>query len=184
MNGHHKYDRYFGVYDEVLGERADKPLRLLEIGVSADSLTMWRSCFPAAEVLGLDLSLGGPMNQDDLANVPGTTFVHGDQADRELLMGLGSFDVIIDDGGHRPEQQVDSFEVLFPRMNAGGWYFIEDLHTSWCEGYGPGNMLDFCDELVDDLHARWQGREPRLAISEIRVIDSLLAVRRLDEVLG
>lgn len=176
-HGHHKYDRYFRVYDEVLGALVDQPLRLLEIGVSADSLTMWRSCFPAAEIVGLDQSPRGPTNQDDLAAVPGVTFILGDQTDCMLLQSLGSFDVIVDDGGHRPRQQIGAFKELFPRMRAGGWYFIEDLHTSYWANYGSGNTVKFAAELLDDLHAVWQDREPRWAMSEVRVIDSLLAVR-------
>jgi hypothetical protein len=177
-HGHHKYDRYFRVYDEALGAQADQPLRLLEIGVSADSLTMWRSCFPTAEIVGLDLSPGGPTNLDELARVPGITFVLGDQTDHELLERLGSFDVIVDDGGHRPEQQKGSFSTLFPRMNPGGWYFIEDLHTSYWPEYGEGSTIAFVKALIDELHAVWAAVSPTWPIQEVRVIDSLVAIRR------
>jgi hypothetical protein len=178
-HGHHKYDRYFRVYDEALGAQADQPLRLLEIGVSADSLMMWRSCFPAAEIVGLDLSLGGPTNMDDLRRVPGATFVLGDQSNSTLLESLGAFDVIVDDGGHRPEQQVGSFEVLFPRMNPDGWYFIEDLHTSYWSEYGEGSTVEFVKTLIEELHASWAGISPKWPIQEVRVIDSLVAIRRV-----
>jgi hypothetical protein len=178
-HGHHKYDRYFRVYDEALGARADQPLRLLEIGVSADSLTMWRSCFPAAEIVGLDFSPAGPTNQDELATVPGAIFVLGDQTDSELLESLGAFDVVVDDGGHRPEQQLGTFAVLFTRMNPGGWYFIEDLHTSYWPEYGEGSAVEFAKSLIDDLHARWAGATANWPVDELRVIDSLIAIRRI-----
>jgi hypothetical protein len=38
---------------------------------------------------------------------------------------------VIEDGGHTMRQQITSFEVLFPFLNPGGIYFLEDLLTSW-----------------------------------------------------
>jgi hypothetical protein len=39
-----------------------------------------------------------------------------------------SVDVIIDDGGHTTEQQIVTFEELFPILNPGGVYLCEDIH--------------------------------------------------------
>jgi hypothetical protein len=37
------------------------------------------------------------------------------------------FDVIIDDGLHEAEAQMNTFANLFPRLKNGGYYFIEDI---------------------------------------------------------
>lgn len=179
-HGHDKYDRYFPVYDDTFG-RWEHAFRLLEIGCSERSLETWRDCFPLAEITGLDLNPGGATNQEDLAGVSGVTYVEGDQRDVDLLRRLGAYDVVVDDGGHIPVDQILTFTTLFPLMPSGGWYFIEDLHTSYYGGgYGPESAVDFLKELLDDMHsAQMQPpRTPNWPVAELRLIDSLVAIRR------
>ena len=38
-----------------------------------------------------------------------------------------NFDVIIDDGSHKPSDQIKSFEILWPMLSDGGLYIIEDV---------------------------------------------------------
>lgn len=85
----------------------------------------------------------------------------GDQADIKFLETFisasgGGFDVIIDDGGHTMNQQITSFNRLFPIVKPGGIYFVEDLATSYMEGYGgkkgSGTMMEMVQELLDDLN--------------------------------
>ena len=40
----------------------------------------------------------------------------------------GKFDAIIDDGGHGNCMISNSFDKLWPQLNPGGYYFIEDMH--------------------------------------------------------
>ena len=59
----------------------------------------------------------------------------GDQSDAPTVRQWatssgGHFDVIIDDGGHTNRQILTSFTELWPHVNAGGYYFIEDLQVS------------------------------------------------------
>lgn len=138
---------------------------------------MWRDCFPLAEVIGLDINPRGPTNQDNLREVAGVTFIEGDQRNVDLLEALGCFDVVIDDGGHIPVEQILTFSILFPRMHSGGWYFIEDLHTSYY-GYDGGSTITFLQEMLDDLHARYQQKQQRWPVSEMRVVDSLVGFRK------
>lgn len=150
---------------------------MLEIGCSERSLTTWRNCFPLAAIVGLDISPRGPTNQEDLGSVEGVTFIEGDQRDVELLRSLGVFDVVIDDGGHIPHEQLLTFRTLFLAMPVGGWYFIEDLHTSY-DGYDGGSTIDFLKFVLDDMHARYQQLEQRWPIGEMRVVDSLVGFRK------
>ena len=41
----------------------------------------------------------------------------------------GQFDVIVDDGGHNSMHILKTFEYMWPQLNPGGLYFIEDLHV-------------------------------------------------------
>jgi hypothetical protein len=158
--------------------------RLLEIGVSKRSLVTWLECFPDAEVVGLDTEPNGPTNTDDIAGIENDrlTFVLGDQTDVDLLESLGAFDAIFDDGGHHSRQQIASFMTLFPRMNSGGWYFIEDIHCSYMAGYQDDGLttMDFIQFLLDDMHSRYMtppGTQ-EWPISEVRFVDSVAAFRR------
>ena len=62
----------------------------------------------------------------------------GDQANFQVLDSWiqksgGNFDIIIDDGGHHNCQISNSFDRLWPQLNPGGYYFIEDMHVLWNE---------------------------------------------------
>jgi hypothetical protein len=71
----------------------------------------------------------------------GINVVVGDQADKETLKSWvkttgGNFNAIIDDGGHRNEQIIRSFYALWPTLNAGGYYFIEDIQVGFVVPFG------------------------------------------------
>ena len=58
-----------------------------------------------------------------------------DQSKREDLQKFISrygdnFDIILDDGGHTMEQQQISLGFLFRYVKPGGYYIIEDVHSS------------------------------------------------------
>lgn len=117
-------------YDFFLSHLRDEPIRLLEIGIGAgSSLPMWSQYFPKAIIFAIDIQSYPPSKIDRV------TTLRLDQADRAALRKVikkhGPFDVIIDDGGHMMGQQQTSLGVLFPALNEGGLYFIEDLHTSY-----------------------------------------------------
>lgn len=181
--GHSKYDWYFPFFDSALRDHEVK--RLLEIGNSDRSLLTWLECFPEAEIVGLDVENHGPTGQDDhhalAAEHERLTFFQGDQVDAHTLYKLGSFDVVVDDGGHHSYQQLASFAELFPKMQPG-WYFIEDLHCSYVEIYqddGP-TTIGFLKTLFDDVNARYypNPRERRWPIGEVRFADSIVGIER------
>jgi hypothetical protein len=67
-----------------------------------------------------------------------------DQSKREQLQKAidvsgGDIDVLLDDGGHTMQQQQVSLGFLFKFVKPGGYYILEDVHTSipalW-SGYG------------------------------------------------
>ena len=133
---------YADAYERHLGHLRDRPLTLLEIGIGgyADptrggaSLRMWKQYFPAAHIIGLDVKDKSVVAEDRI------TILQGDQGDRAFLADLGSrygpFDVVIDDGSHRCEHVIGTFQALFPFVRDGGFYVVEDLQTSYWGRYG------------------------------------------------
>ena len=55
----------------------------------------------------------------------------GDQADRafwtQFKKDVPVIDVLIDDGGHHPNEMRVTFEELFPILRPGGVYICEDI---------------------------------------------------------
>ena len=134
---------------------------VLEIGLQTDkSIRMWEAFFPNATIYGIDIDPRCKEFEGGRRKV----FI-GDQSDkvflREVVSAASSpFDVIIDDGSHRVEHQIASFDFLFPMLSEHGIYVIEDtggavgdyrLRTVgalkkmvdhimyWPKGYDPGD---------------------------------------------
>lgn len=136
---------YTRVYESILRNARQRPLRLLEIGLlhpalhgqqrnaaggfsQAPSLQMWAEYLPNAQIFGLDI--------EDFSSFvhPRAVALQADQGDRASLAravnaaGKLGFDVIIDDGSHASHHQQISLGVLFAHLNSGGVYIVEDLH--------------------------------------------------------
>ncbi len=133
------HHNYVEIYEQLFAPMRHRGLRILEIGVEeGKSMRLWEAYFPTANIFGLDIM---SKTQHDSARV--ATLV-ADQGKREELKAaldrIGrDFDIIIDDGGHRMDQQQISFATLFPVVKPGGLYIIEDIHTSFphvAKGFG------------------------------------------------
>ena len=156
---------YTKVYAHFLRPYKFRSIKLLEIGVGgrgpADggaSLRMWKDYFPFGQIYGLDLYDKTSLQE------PRIRIFQGDQSDPEALRRVtgatGDLDVIIDDGSHRNEHVVRTFELLFPRLKAGGLYFVEDTQTSYWPRYGGSSenlqqaptLMNFFKHRVDNIH--------------------------------
>lgn len=100
---------------------------VIEIGVETErSVRMWEEFFPNATIHGIDINPGCA------AYSSGRVKIHvGSQADEAFLERCvssmsGGIDIVIDDGSHRPDHQIASFNFLFPRLSSHGIYVIED----------------------------------------------------------
>lgn len=162
----HKWVHYFDVYHRHFERfRGRKPV-VLEFGVSqGGSLQMWRDYFGrGAKLHGVDIN--PKCKQLEQRN---TRIFIGDQEDRGFLRSIvdevGPIDVLIEDGGHRPRQQINTFEEVYPTMHEDGVFLIEDLHTSYWPRYDggihrPGTFMEYAKDLTDQLNA-WHSRQPR-----------------------
>jgi hypothetical protein len=149
---------YTDVYEAYLSGWRQKPITILEIGLGVPgdnwnakmshgrneggggSLRMWYGYFPHATIHGADINPAPHLDNDRI-----TTHVL-DQGDPDaiaaFLDGLGDveFDLVVDDGSHRPDHQQVSLGCIFPRVRSGGLYIIEDLLTNGKGDGGRGRM--------------------------------------------
>jgi Methyltransferase domain len=186
-----KQDSYPDAYHRHFSRFQGSPVTMVEIGVlGGGSLQMWRTYFgPQSRIIGLDID---PKCREHAGD--GIEIFIGDQADRAFLGSLadevGPIDLVVDDGGHEKEQQITSFEVLFPRLSPRGVYACEDVHSSYLPSFGSGrsgrphegSFIAYTKELIDELHTWFsEGAEPtdftRSTIS-IHIYTSLVIFER------
>jgi hypothetical protein len=133
--------------------------RVLEIGVQTDrSIRMWEEFFPNATIYGLDIDPQCGRFEGDRRKI-----LIGDQGDRACLQRVveqagGSFDIVIDDGSHRVEHQLTSFDFLFPRLSDHGIYVVED--TGGCVGDPGLATVKTLAKLVESVMYWPQGFRP------------------------
>ena len=115
----HGYDQMY----TTLFNKLDSVDKLLEIGVyKGKSLATWLDLFPNAEIVGVDIR-----ERDDVVDAAkAASIIIADSARSSIKETVGTgFDVIIDDGDHRPDWQTQTFINL-----QGCWtkaYVIEDV---------------------------------------------------------
>ena len=124
-----KWTHYFDAYVRHLSRFVGRDVHVLEIGVySGGSLRMWRDYFgDQCRIYGVDIEPACRHYENGHTRV----FI-GDQADRafwrQLRREVPRLDIVIDDGGHRTEQQVVTLEETLPYLSPGGVYLCEDVH--------------------------------------------------------
>jgi demethylmacrocin O-methyltransferase len=156
---HHAYTYH---YEEIFEPLRDKPIRLLEIGVGdGSSMKIWLEYFSVAGIYGVDIAGPKPIF-DNLRQV----FIQGDQTKHEFWKKLnsdlpGGWDVIIDDGSHKPDGIIRSFNELWPHLRHGGYYIIEDLNCAYMVGYQSDNWpnhMEFLGSLLHGINAQTKYR--------------------------
>jgi cephalosporin hydroxylase len=155
----YKWMHYFEIYHRHFAPFRGKPITVLEFGVfHGGSLQMWKSYFgPRTRVIGVDINpMCARFGEKDIK------IVIGDQEDRAFLRRLaqeyGPFDVVIEDGGHKMDQQINTFEEIWPAVSEGGVFLIEDLHTSYWPTYDggyrrEGTFIEYAKNLIDQQNA-------------------------------
>ena len=181
-----KWVHYFPIYDDHLRRFRNEAPAVLEIGVyQGASLAMWENYFvSSAKLVGIDIDPDAAMLAD-----PRMTVIIGDQADPAFLASVvdryGPFDIIIDDGGHTMDQQIASIEALFPGLNEGGVYIVEDCHTSYWDEFGgglgrEGTFIEWVKNRIDDVHAYHRAEPPDPVwtdhVNAIHCYDSVVVV--------
>lgn len=134
--------RYTELYHMLFHPYRTRKINFLEMGLliggpehghSADrettdapSVRMWLEYFPKAHIHGLDVSDFSWFEHERF------TFHRCDMDDREQIVraieGISPKpDIVIDDASHASHHQQNAFLEIFPRLESGGLYVIEDL---------------------------------------------------------
>lgn len=184
-----KWIRYLDVYDRYFAPYRNSPVKMLEIGVyKGGSLELWREYFGAkATIFGIDID-------PECANcvTPPTRVRIGSQGDpaflRSVVDELGQPNIVVDDGSHIGRLQQASFNALFPLLQDGGLYIIEDLHTSYLRGTSEGGYrrrgtcIEFVKDMIDDMHAWYHHRQTATPAKEhiraIHIYDSMVVIEK------
>lgn len=128
-NGIWKWMHYFDIYHRHFKKFIGREVHVMEVGIySGGSLGMWKEYFgPGCKIYGVDIEEVCMTYEDDKTKV----FV-GDQADRafwaRVRLAAPKVDILIDDGGHHPEQQRITLEEMLPHLRPGGVFLCEDIH--------------------------------------------------------
>ncbi|MFN3584670.1 class I SAM-dependent methyltransferase [Phenylobacterium sp.] len=184
-----KWTHYLPIYDRVFAPWRGRPVRMLEIGVfQGGSLDLWRRYFgPDAVLFGVDIepACAGrvtPPNQVRIGSQDDAAFLHS------VVDEMGGLDIVLDDGSHIGRHQWASFRALWPRLEAGGMYLIEDLHSSYWPGLEggigrPDTGIGLAKALIDDMHGWYHGHEEVVAAREeiggIEIADSILIAHKV-----
>lgn len=127
---------------------------ILEIGINrGHSINMWNEYFINAKITGVDITDRG-------AVCPSCNLIYGDATKKETFEYIQDLDIIIDDGSHKLEHQIKSFEILFPKLLPGGIYIIEDVED-----------IDNSKDIFTKLH------------SNIKIFDFRAKKNRYDDVI-
>jgi len=148
----HYYTKWYNKYFSPI---KDDVINILEIGIRKGcSHLMWRDYFKNGNIFGIDIK---DQNSYD-KKLKGVKCFLGDASDNFFLNKVcssvkGGFDIIVDDASHKCAHQIKTFDFLFPKLNKGGIYVVEDLQTSYIPKYSKGcNAINYFKDLVDSVN--------------------------------
>lgn len=124
QRGKHTYTPF---YYHLFKDKRNVIKKVLEIGIGrGGSLLMWQDFFPQAQIYGVDYRPDLLLNRDRIKS-----FLI-DQRRKEHLRQLiehtgPGIDLVVDDGSHRPRDQVFTCLTLMPLLNKDVTYIIEDV---------------------------------------------------------
>ena len=161
--GSHFYTPHYMTHLERFRYRK---INLLELGVGGyknphsggKSLRMWKKYFPFGNIFSIDIYDKSSLQEDRI------TIFKGSQVDKiflnKVIEKIGEIDIIIDDGSHINEHVIEAFNILFPILQDGGIYVIEDTQTSYWDEFGgdsknlknPKTIMNYFKSLTDALN--------------------------------
>jgi len=125
-----KWANALDAYQRHFQAMVGTPLTMAEVGVqSGGSILMWKAVLGSQlKFFGLDINPGCNKFKDE-----STSITIGDQADPKMWQNfyanvVNTLDILVDDGGHTPEQMMVTLQETFPHLKAGGFIAIEDIH--------------------------------------------------------
>lgn len=164
-SSHHNYTLE---YDRLFYKIKETAKNIFEVGLGTNNLDVesnmgvngrpgaslygWKEYFKNANIFGGDVD-SRILFQDERIK---TFFV--DQTKTETIQEMWNnddlknifFDVIIDDGLHKPEANINFFKHSYHKINPYGIYIIEDVYLEWLKQY-----TDKLDDLQKEMYFRY-----------------------------
>lgn len=180
-NNTEKWEQSYYTYQDLLAkyQAKNKPLNILEIGIeNGFPLEFWGKYLPeGSQVFGVD-------SDSKYKEIKSDETLHhyvGNAATQEFWdenMQNVSFDIIIDYGSDVCQNVIDTFKTLFlKKLNMGGIYIVEDLHTSYWKSHKGGykdknSSIEYFKKFVDSLNVNYI---PMRKYLEADKLDNLIA---------
>ncbi len=133
---------YNRVYSKYISNLRNEKLNILEIGVhSGYSLIGWARYFKNSHITGGELQVEKWLPQYLKLQQTHEEFNRikiqrlDSTSKRSWLENIhGTFDIIIDDGSHEPDDQCKTIDIAWEYLKPGGWYFVEDISNRYFNG--------------------------------------------------
>lgn len=119
---------------------------------------MWRDYFgPGCQIIGIDINPKSKQHEADSIEV----FI-GSQDDPAVIDAIFAkypkVDIVLDDGSHMMKHMIDSFKLMYHRLQPNGVYIVEDTHTCYWNNYGggvkrAGSFMEFAKDKLDEINA-------------------------------
>lgn len=155
----HTKHTYDGFYEKWFSHLRDKPINLLEIGVSSyggGDLLAFAEYFPNGIIHGLDNEVN--ILLPEVMTVPNIKIYDGDAYSKDAVNKVPQikFDIIIDDCVHNHKSHVILVKSFYPMLADDGIYVIEDVNASQLELYKKEKVKDFYvePEIFDMVYLR------------------------------
>lgn len=147
------WHRYIEFYESFFADR--KFESIAEVGVFKGNSIRWLlERFPESQIVGGDI-LPIQSNWPIDPRVEYRQMDQGNLDDLDRFFSKDIFDLVIDDGSHIPEHQLNTLMRGWQNVQAHGIFVIEDIHT--CLNTGRPNVLnlllavDHCQTVGADL---------------------------------
>lgn len=202
-----KWELYVNEYDRLFRDLKSNDISLLEIGIqNGGSLEIYAKYFQSFHVIvGCDVN---PQCYNLKYEDERISLVIGDinslRVFEEISNISNQFDIIIDDGSHKPNDIISTFANYFNLVKKNGMYIVEDMHCSYWQDYESGinfpySSMAFFKRLADIINFEHWGAEVQRSyllkgfesyynisfedtalneIHSIEIINSLVVVRK------
>ena len=162
----HKYtEHFYPIHFEALRY---SPVKLLEVGINrGNSLALWNEYFTDVDLHAIDIEDGmidGARKNFPKAKIDKVDMENVDEIKKYVEKhGAGTFDIVLDDGGHTMKQQMNALIHLLPLVKPGGMFVMEDVHTSMLPNGGQQygvkrkNYADSCLYVIQNILGRRPG---------------------------
>ena len=131
-------DHYYvqDLYEPLFEQFQNKKVNVLEIGVwNGESMKLWHDYFVNAKnIVGIDIfvrssfkEVSGWLKDYDVKLHKFNSHEDTDKFNKFTDTYKEGFDIIIDDGSHWYENQINTYKKFKNLMNPGGVYIIEDI---------------------------------------------------------